>query len=189
MPLPRPHHALLGLLLAALSACVLEPSEVLSDHSSRLSDLVVREVITRHPTLHDSLIERSYELTRGAEARALGGYTDEATEGLTRPPFVSGHALVLLSTWHVAVVEDVDGALASSRVTWISPYDAPCFAEHSALHGYYELRATDAEIGDRVWTLSFEPHPFRAPSGMPEEVVLRSRDRGRTWTWDACPAR
>lgn len=159
-----------------------EQAQIVGDPSVGLS---LRETIVSHPTLHDPEIERRYLLVRGDEERALGGYTDEGHEGLTRAPSRVGPLLVIPSAAHVALVQGVDGPLEDARVTWFFPYDAPCFVE-APINGHYDVIVERVTLEEGAIVIAYAPSS-RAPEGTPP-LHFRSRDGGRSFTWDECPS-
>lgn len=165
--------------LAATWGCELMPSETLSERTFTTPHAVVRETIVLHPTLHDPVIERRYVIARDGVARDVGGYSDEAREGIETPPFERGGALVIASGAHVAVIEGIAGDLDAARVTWRSPYDAACFVtQRPHVNGHYDLVVDDVAIHGAHWRVRWVPHRGR---GEPEvAITMISDDGGRT---------
>ncbi|MBX7196396.1 MAG: hypothetical protein K1X94_30360 [Sandaracinaceae bacterium] len=181
------------LVVSSLAAC--EHDERLSDRTFSVEDpraraetrLSVREEIVLHPTIQDPVIERRYTLGRGSHSWSLGGYEDEAREGLTIPPRVVGDTLVVMSGAHVALVRDASaGAITNEQVRWFSPYDAACF-DRATINGHYDVRARSVSIEGAQVRLEYGPSDT-AIEGSVGAIHFTSRDGGRSFVWDECPA-
>lgn len=186
-------HRALVVPLVLCVACEVVPPAVLSESSfvarqdvPTVPPLVVEETILRHDTLHDPRIERRYVVVRGAERLEIGGFEDEASDGISHEARVQAGVLVVLSASRVGVVRGVDGPLREAETSWFLPYDVPCFAERATPNGFYDIVATRAEIRGREWRLTYQRHPGASES-VPSELAFRSSDGGRTFAWEGCP--
>jgi hypothetical protein len=156
-----------------------ETTWVISERTFTTPHASVRETMVLHPTIHDPVIERRYVVLRGADALEIGGYADEARDGIDTPPFERDGVLVITSGAHVAVIEDITGDLDAARVTWRSPYDAACFvSERPGVNGHYDLVVEDVVIEGARWRVRWVPRAGRVVGG--DAITTTSVDGGRS---------
>lgn len=171
--------AWLSLACALVIGCEVTPSETLSERVFTTPHAIVRETIVLHPTLHDPNIERRYVVEHDGVSREIGGYSDEAQEGIETAPFEAGGALVITSGAHLAVIEGIAGDLDATRVTWRSPYDAACFlSERPQVNGHYDLVVERVSIDGARWRVRWAPREGRGERDV--AITMMSDDGGRT---------
>jgi hypothetical protein len=168
------------LILLLLFGCLGLESRDLVDARYRAGAYEVHERIVLHETIQDPFVTRSYTATRGWRTVDLGGYTDEAHDGVVVPPSEQEGWLVVLSSSHLFAWRGAGEPL--HLCLWELPGmggDAEGPPPPGSPVGLHDYDLAELRIEGGRWTLRAEPAP-----GWPQDVpALRfeSVDAGQHW--------